>query len=137
MLCQVLVARAHTRLVCPEPRSLVTGAKQGPCDAADDPLQAAFQLSPGYNTIHWEESISHPGAPARFALSRDGDDSGGSFESCLLLDHVPHDDNADVLASTAASQRPNPKYHQYKITLWIPDVQCMRCHLQLVTYMTD
>lgn len=137
MICQVLTARAHTRLVCPEPRSLKTGAKQGPCDAADDPNQVAFQLTPGYNTIHWEESISHPGAPARFALSRDGDDSGASFESCLLLDHVPHDDNAYVFGATAASPLPNPKYHQYMITLWLPDVQCTRCHLQLVTYMTD
>ena len=50
--------------------------------------------------VTWLESIPHPGAPVRSALSRDsgggvGDDfsavAAASFESCLLFDHIPHD----------------------------------------------
>ena len=123
---------AHTRLECPPPRSGETGEKVGPCDAPDDPSLPAYPLIPGaLNTITWLESISHPGAPARFALSRDGDDSVASFESCLLLDHVPHD------AYSLPDFTQEPSWHRSSITLWIPDVYCERCHLQLVTVMSD
>ena len=126
-------ADAHTRLECPPPRSGETGEKDGPCDASDDPdALPAYPLIPGaLNTITWLESISHPGAPARFALSKDGDDSAASFESCLLLDHVPHDSYSSPLITDQLT------WHRSSITLWIPDVYCERCHLQLVTVMSD
>ena len=75
---------AHTRLECPPPRSGNTGQKVGPCDAPDDPTLPAYPLMPNaLNTITWLESIPHPGAPGRFALSLDGQDEG--FETCILL----------------------------------------------------
>ena len=122
-------ALAHSRLVCPPPRSKDIGAKLGPCDAADDPSLAPVTLAPGLNTIRWEEGIPHPGAPVRLALSMDGSDSG--FEECVLLDHIPHDESKTMDADDEST------WLQFSITVWIPDVKCERCHLQLVSYMTD
>jgi len=123
-------ALAHTRLECPPPRSGRTGNKIGPCDAPDNTDVPPFALQPNaLNTITWLESISHPGAPARFALSLDNEDEG--FESCLLLDHVPHDERSQPVANAPTT------WHRSSITLWIPDVYCERCHLQLLTVMSD
>jgi len=123
---------AHTRLECPPPRSAETGMKQGPCDAPDNPNLEAFPLTPNaLNTITWLESIPHPGAPARLALSRDGDDSSDSFESCVLLDHIPHDEYSLPNFADPLS------FHRQSITVYIPDVYCERCHLQLVSIMSD
>ena len=133
LLAALSPAKAHTRLECPPPRSGETGEKIGPCDAPDDPdaLPAYPLVAGALNTITWLESISHPGAPARFALSKDGDDSAASFESCLLLDHVPHDSYSSPLITDQLT------WHRSSITLWIPDIYCERCHLQLVTVMSD
>lgn len=125
---------AHNRLECPPSRSAATGAKVGPCDLPDNPNIPAFPLQPNaLNTVTWLESISHPGAPARFSLSLDGNDNNDveGFESCILLDHVPHDEYS------RPSFRDPSSYHRTSITLWIPDVYCERCSLQLVTFMTD
>ena len=127
--CLAQLAAGHTRLECPPPRSKETGAKTGPCDAPDNPALPAFPLSPGLNTVTWLESIGHPGAPARFALSLDGSDKG--FESCILLDHVPHDERSRPSFSNEAT------HHRSSITLFVPDVRCERCHLQLITVMSD
>ena len=123
---------AHSRLECPPPRSGKTGEKTGPCDAPDDLTLAPYPLIPNaFNTITWLESIPHPGAPGRLALSRDGDDSTDSFESCILLDHIPHDENSRPNYGDASS------WHRSSITVFIPDVKCERCHLQFITVMSD
>jgi len=137
LLCLLFLANllaftlAHTRLECPPSRSGETGAKEGPCDAPEDPENLpAYPLQPNaLNTVTWLESISHPGAPARFALSYDGSDEG--FEQCLLLDHVPHDEYSLPTFTDEET------YHRSSVTLWIPDVYCERCFLQLITFMTD
>ena len=131
-------AVAHSRLECPAARSLETGEKVGPCDTKDDDLSIpAHPLQPGLNTVTWVESISHPGAPARFALSLDGVMEG--FEECILLDHVPHDECADlgVLFAHVNDPTEEGEHNPQRITLWIPDVKCERCNLQLITFMTD
>lgn len=123
-------AWAHTRLECPPSRSKETGEKVGPCDAPDDLSLPAFPLVPNaLNTITWLESIPHPGAPARFALSLDGMDEG--FEECLLLDHVPHDELSKPSFGDEST------FHRSSITLFIPDIYCERCNLQLMTVMSD
>jgi len=127
-------AAGHTRLVCPPPRSGETGAKVGPCDAPDNPTQPAFELQPGLNTITWEESIPHPQAPARIALSLDGSDEG--FEHCVLLDHVPNNDDGRPDYKPADFFNPET-YVPYRITVYIPDVYCERCNIQLITFMSD
>jgi len=132
VLCLASIAQVegHTRLECPPPLSGATGAKIGPCDVnSDDTSVEAYALSPGFNTITWIESLAHPGAPARFALSQDGEMDG--FEQCILLDHVPHDE------CSQANQIFSQNYHAHAVTLYIPDVNCTRCFLQLITFMTD
>jgi len=126
------VVYAHTRLECPPPRSGKTGEKQGPCDALDDLSLPAYPLMPGaFNTITWLESIPHPGAPGRLALSYDGDDSMESFESCILLDHIPHNEYSTPSFGDQST------WDRSSITVWIPDVYCERCHLQFISVMSD
>ena len=132
LLSLPLSTYAHTRLECPPPRSGKTGVKTGPCDVADDPSLEPYPLIPNaFNTITWLESIPHPGAPGRLALSRDGDDTIDSFESCILLDHIPHDEYSTPTFGDEST------WHRSSITVWIPDVKCERCHLQLITVMSD
>ena len=126
----------HVRIECPPPLSGRTGEKTGPCDVStDDGSVPSFSLKPNaLNTITWLESIPHPGAPVRFALSRDGgglDESQTDFESCILLDHIPHD------ALSRPSYGDASTWHRSSITLWIPDVYCERCYLQLISAMSD
>jgi len=131
------MVQSHNRLECPPPRSGNTGAKSGPCDAADPgaAVLPAFALTANaINTVTWLEALSHPGAPARFALSLDGnsDDNDDGFESCILLDHIPHDEYSFPEAIFDAVRS-----HRQSLSLYIPDIYCERCTLQLVTYMTD
>lgn len=126
----------HARMECPPSLSGRTGEKRGPCDiATDDGSVPTFPLKANaLNTVTWLESISHPGAPARFALSREGsslDESEAAFESCILLDHVPHDALSQPNFGDAST------WHRSSITLWIPDIQCERCYLQLISVMSD
>ena len=51
--------------------------------------------------------------------------------ACILLDHVPHDERSRPTFSNEATQ------HRSSITLFIPNVRCERCHLQLITIMSD
>mmetsp|Transcript_28796 Transcript_28796/g.32997 ORF Transcript_28796/g.32997 Transcript_28796/m.32997 type:complete len:529 (+) Transcript_28796:59-1645(+) len=168
----VFFVTGHVRMECPPPQSGKSGEKRGPCDVnvidsmleedEDNESIPAYPLIPGaLNTVTWLESIPHPGAPVRFALSRDvGDDASSktneedddffgstststmdmeeyaelftaSFESCLLLDHVPHD------AHSQPNYRNESTWHRSSITLWIPDIKCERCHLQLISIMSD
>mmetsp|Transcript_2333 Transcript_2333/g.2664 ORF Transcript_2333/g.2664 Transcript_2333/m.2664 type:complete len:520 (+) Transcript_2333:47-1606(+) len=165
----VFFVTGHVRMECPPPQSGKSGEKRGPCDVnviasmleedEDNDSIPAYPLIPGaLNTVTWLESIPHPGAPVRFALSRDvgadassetnneEDDFFGStsismeeyaelftasFESCLLLDHVPHD------AHSQPNYRNESTWHRSSITLWIPDIKCERCHLQLISIMSD
>jgi len=143
----VYVVNGHVRIECPPPLSGNTDEKVGPCDVLEDDFSStpAFELIPNsLNTITWLESISHPGAPTRFALSSDvienNDNSrmildsnivGNSFESCILLDHVPHD------AYSQPNYRNESSWHRSSITLWIPDIKCERCYLQLISVMSD
>jgi len=130
----------HARLVCPPPRSPDTGAKMGPCGGyKDDATMEALELEPGLQTIVWEESIYHFAAPARLALAFDRDEEEeeedeNAFESCVLLDHIPHGDtglpkNMSYLDETT--------YVRYAVTVKIPNIRCERCQLQFMSAMTD
>jgi hypothetical protein len=100
-LCFLLAAasevESHARFECPPPLSGRTGEKVGPCDVGtDDGSTPAFPLIPNaFNTVTWLESIPHPGAP----------------ESCILLDHIPHD------AWSKPSFRDELSWHRSSITL--------------------
>jgi len=130
--------RAHARLVCPPPRNPDVGAKLGPCGHPDDLSIEPLELKPGLNTIVFEEAVYHYAAPVRLALSSGQlvEDAPGTsdFESCVLLDHVPHGDAG--LPKNMSLLDPST-FVKYAISVIIPDVMCERCQLQLISAMTD
>jgi len=107
------------------PRTSESGLKTYPCGGisffADG--HPVTTLNPGKQTLQFEETISHTGAPFRIALSIDSDDL---FDQFVLVDHIPHNDAAESNAV---------KIYQYEVT--IPDVNCTRCSLALTNPMTD
>ena len=130
MLSTLVNVCAHSRFVCPAPRSQDTGIKNGPCGSNfDDFMGPVMTLEPGPLTIEFEESVAHTGAPWRVSLSADGDDSVS--KECILLDHIPHDDNSSPAYENEAT------YHKFRITVNIPDVDCAACSLHLANPMTD
>ena len=123
-LALVREGEAHARLVCPAPRSPIANKNVG-CGADAAVKGPVTVLSPGLQTIHFEEFVFHSGAPARLLLSTTGDVTQPSFEACELLGHIPHHETTP--GSTG----------KYSITVVIPDVSCEGCVLQLITMMTD
>ena len=135
MLLLPLVAQAHMRLRCPLPRDWNdadgahiafdnTGNKQGPCGpfSGNYGMGGIIALTPNaWQTISMEESVSHTGSPFRLSLL----DAAGNHK-ISLLDHVPHNDNSVASHSTNESS-----YQPYKISVFIPNVFCERCTLQV------
>ena len=126
----------HIRWECPLARSPETGIKTGPCGVETDQISstaaAIYEITPGPFTVQWEESITHTGAPFYIALTQDGRDTDTLFlKSCILLDHIPHNDNTNPNFLNETT------YELYSLTIDIPDVSCERCSLQIVNPMTD
>lgn len=134
MICLIIIniialnVMSHSRFKCPPSRSSNTGIKTGPCGSSlGDFTGEVLKIQPGPLTITFEESISHRGAPWRFSLSGDSDDT----TSCVLLDHVPHNDDS------SPTYMQDSTYTLYKLTIEIPDVSCERCALHFSNPMTD
>jgi hypothetical protein len=133
LLLLPLSSHAHSRWSCPEPRSLDTGIKTGPCGDEtniffsnnDDKL---IEIAPGPLRVTFVESVHHTGAPFRITLSNDGSDT---IKPCILLDHIPHNDccSPNIMDDTS--------YTPYVITITIPNVSCEKCSLHLTNPMTD
>merc|ERR1719265_586815 len=101
--------------------------------SASDPVT---QLHPGLNTLVFEETLTHFGAPSRVALGLESADEG--FEDCVLLDHIPHRDNGPNPSPRNSFSLLSPNSTNiYRIAVWIPNVRCERCTLQLIGLMTD
>ena len=64
-----------------------------------------------------------------FSQSNEGD--GTDYDSCVLLDHIPHND------CCRPSLYDPSTYTPYTITVNIPNVFCERCSLHLSNPMTD
>lgn len=130
--CIWTVVHGHARLIFPEPRSSNTAIKNGPCGFDTNVFEKsrAMEVAPGTLLISFEESISHRGAPFRFSLSEDGSDDS----SCIILDHVPHN---DVRSAARPRIEDESTYISYFINLEIPDVACDQCSLHLANPMTD
>eukprot|EP00571_Detonula_confervacea_P002743 CAMPEP_0172325260 /NCGR_PEP_ID=MMETSP1058-20130122/53536_1 /TAXON_ID=83371 /ORGANISM="Detonula confervacea, Strain CCMP 353" /LENGTH=364 /DNA_ID=CAMNT_0013041757 /DNA_START=180 /DNA_END=1271 /DNA_ORIENTATION=- len=125
-------ASSHSRWSCPEPRSSSTGIKQGPCGGDNNNFdigadESIVALKPGPLRVTFEESVQHTSAPFRISLSDDGNDDN----SCVLLDHIPHND------CCSPSLFDPTTYTPYAITISIPNVNCERCSLHLSNPMTD
>jgi hypothetical protein len=127
-------ALGHIRWKCPAPRNPDTGIKYGPCgDETNQFLpNATLAIAPGPFTVQWEESITHVGSPFRIALSSDGGDTDSMVaKTCVLLDHIPHNDKTDPTYFNEST------YGLYTLTIEIPDVSCERCSLHIANPMTD
>lgn len=130
---------AHGRWKCPPPRDAKdangnhikfdnTGNKVGACGPQSGKwgFGAVTTLTPGWNTITWEESISHGGSPFRLALLDETETA-----RIVLLDHIPHNDESHpnyALEST---------YQPYQMSVFVPNVKCSKCSLQFLYVMTD
>ena len=125
----VVPITGHSRWKCPEPRSPSTGIKSGPCGDETNNFsnELGLEIKPGPLRLIFEESIHHTGAPFRISLSEDGSDDS----SCVLLDHIPHND------CCIPSYLDESTYTPYVITVNIPNVICDKCSLHLSNPMTD
>jgi hypothetical protein len=131
LLSGISVVESHVRWSCPSPRSQDSGLKNGPCGSVYTSDNPPTVVSPGPFPLVFQETIFHTGSPFRIALAPIIDLNGSqvqdqinAFESCVLLDHIPHND-----AGTANQY--------YSVTVNIPNVNCTNCVLQVIQVMTD
>ena len=83
-------------------------------------------LNPGWNTLTWEESISHTGSPFRLAILDESE-----VARVVLLDHIPHNEDAKPVPYMEST------YEIYSMSVNVPDIKCEKCSLQLLYVMTD
>lgn len=133
------VAQGHGRWKCPPPRDALdnngnhitfdnTGNKYAACGPQSGKwgFGSVTEISPGWNTIVWEESINHKGSPFRIALLDETETA-----RVILLDHIPHNDATTPVVQVESTYAP------YRINVFVPDVDCAKCSLQLLYIMTD
>jgi hypothetical protein len=119
------LAAAHIMWAFPAPRESNSGIKDPyPCGTRGFHVAGApvTTLSPGRQTLTITETIKHGGAPMRVAISKDNDDA---YDEHILLSHIPHPSNAPATPYTL------------KITVDIPNIDCVKCSLQVISVMTD
>lgn len=141
LLLAPVAVHGHARWKCPLPRDvndemgnheafMNTGNKRGPCGPFSGKENwgrgPVATLKPGLQTLTWEESISHAGAPFRIAILDENEEA-----KVVLLNHIPHWDASKPTPGKEAT------YTQYRMTVNIPDVACDKCSLQLLYVMTD
>ncbi|GFR67499.1 hypothetical protein ElyMa_001999000, partial [Elysia marginata] len=151
ILLSVLVfGRAHVRLVCPQPTSSDSNRESNlymmstVCPNEED--ATITDLEPGLFTVHFEETKFIKGSPFRIVLidnkgnkdiAFNSDNKTESLEeeskSCLLLDHIPHNDHAIISDVCLKKGNEYPlgicAESSYYITVRIPDVSCEDCSL--------
>lgn len=129
----------HARWLCPKPRDENdadgnhikfdnTGNKVGACgpQSGNWGYGSVTKLAPGWTTLSWEESISHAGSPFRLAILDETETA-----KIVLLDHIPHDD------ASSPNYMFEKTYQQYKMSVYIPNVKCDKCSIQLLYIMSD
>lgn len=130
---------AHGRWKCPPPRDALdesgqhitfdnTGNKYAACgpESGKWGFGKVTTLNPGWNTLTWEESISHAGSPFRLAILDEKE-----VARVVLLDHIPHNDASKPTYSNEKTFVP------YRMSVFVPDVKCEKCSLQFLYVMTD
>ena len=83
-------------------------------------------LTPGWNTLTWEESVTHTGSPFRIAILDETETA-----RVVLLDHIPHNEESKPIAYVEKTYTP------YSVSVNVPDIKCDKCSLQLLYVMTD
>jgi hypothetical protein len=119
-----LLAEAHVFAQFPPSRDDNPGLKTYPCGGISRLSGPVTTIPPGTLKYKIRETITHAGAPFRFALSVAGD---GGFDEVVLYDHLPHSDGGES----------GPGYKDYEFELDIPDINCSDCTLQVLSIMTD
>lgn len=139
LLAVLAAVSAHGRWKCPTPRDALdssgnhitfdnTGNKEGACGPQSHNwgFGKVTSLKPGWTTLVWEESISHSGGPFRLAILDENE-----VAKVVLLDHIPHNDQS------SPDNKDESSFQPYKMTVYIPDIDCKKCSLQLLYVMTD
>ena len=139
LLATLIGTTAHGRWKCPAPRDAldeqgnhITGDNTGNKYAACGPESGKWgfgtvtTLQPGWNTLTWEESVSHTGSPFRIAILDETETA-----RVILLDHIPHFEGASPILGVESTYTP------YYMSVNIPNVKCDKCSLQLLYVMTD
>jgi len=88
--------------------------------------QPTTVLDPGKLNVTILETINHFGAPFRISLSIFSDNN---YDSYILLDQFPHNNFTDGYDF----DHPKP----YLLEINIPNIDCPRCSLQVLSIMTD
>lgn len=139
VLSLIITTQAHARWKCPQPRDALaedgthitfdnTGNKYGSCgpESGKWGFGTVSTLKPGWNTITWEESISHTGSPFRISILDERES-----QTVVLLDHIPHNELSMPVAYEENT------YVPYKMSIFVPDIACEKCVLQMLYVMTD
>ncbi|GFN99005.1 hypothetical protein PoB_002551100 [Plakobranchus ocellatus] len=154
-LCIFLIlaqTRAHVRFVCPRPTSPESNLESSSITNTVCPLKEGSTITdvePGLFTVRFEETRFMKGAPFRILLVDNREvspdvsnstntaslDEEGDPLSCLLLDHIPHNDHAIISDTCMKKGNEYPlgvcEESSYYITIRIPDVTCEDCSLVL------
>jgi len=140
VLVSLSMVSGHARMKCPKARDwndkngnhIVfdnTGNKNGACGpySFNYGMGGVVALRANtWQTFVFEESIAHTGAPYRLSILDENE-----LEVFVLLNHIPHNEAAMPIPYVEST------YVPYNITIYIPDVQCAKCTIQLIMFMTD
>ncbi|XP_041352778.1 uncharacterized protein LOC121371163 [Gigantopelta aegis] len=153
-LCSVILMQltwsfvnGHSRFVCPRPQSprsdiyvqLPEHPLNGMCGLGDTINfdTEYMDVSPGPFTVRFEETVLHKDSPFQISLHQFDDFNDST--TCVLLDHIPHNNNAVII--NKCKQNDYPIGHcdgsMYYITVNIPDISCNKCYLKLTHISTD
>ncbi|XP_064595205.1 uncharacterized protein LOC135461866 [Liolophura sinensis] len=138
LVCLLAGTSAEIRLLCPRPQTPNSRNTQGPCDPQGlaSGAREITDVYPGLLTVRWEETVYRKGAPSRIALK-----SRSQNTTCVLLDHIPHNDNQFTSKGSECNPDDYPigrcRRSMTAITVVIPDIQCDDCYLQLISVDTS
>ncbi|CAL1533648.1 unnamed protein product [Lymnaea stagnalis] len=150
------ITEANVRFVCPRPISprsdeeSVTYMTPSSCEKSDgSSKEDVLDISAGLFTVRFEETRFHPGSPFRILLVGASQhrslkpSNGTNFtvsneiikQSCLLLDHIPHNNQAVISKDCMLKGNDYPlgvcNGSTYYVTIYIPDLACDDCSLML------
>jgi len=124
-------ASAHIELQEPAPRHL--DQKDGPCGRSNDARSSTVtEYLPGeLITVRWLETINHPG---HYRISFDPDGTDGFYVPTSYDDVVTDGSEPTILLDDITDSAVNDAY---EVQVFLPNIECDNCTLQLVQMMTD
>ncbi len=109
-----------------KPRSNATGLKEpSPCGGAKvDESKRASLVAGETIEAEFEETINHPGY-YKITFSKDGETG---FADNVIEEKIDDDQNGSISGTN---------YHQYKVSIKVPDEPCDKCAFQLIQFMSE